>query len=168
MKVSTKSVLAALVAALVVSPAFAQSGGSYGRTQTKTTSTKSTAQKSKSTAPKDHKYSGKVVSASASSFTIKQGKKDLTIETAGATATQGKKPFDLSTLTVGTKVTVRGTMSGSEVMAHKIVVGKLHTEQMKSSTKTSSHAKKSTTSGSKSSGGTYGSGGNGAFHGIGG
>ena len=168
MKVACKSVLAALVAALVVSPAFAQSGGTYGRAQTKTAPTKSTTQRNKSTAPKEHKYSGKVVSVSASSFTIKHGKNDLTVETASATAVQGKKPFDLSKLTAGTKVTVRGTMSGSEVIAHKIAVSKVHTEKMRSSTHTSTHAKHSTTTSHTGSSGSYGAGGSGTFHGIGG
>lgn len=159
MKLSAKPVVAALAAALVVSTAFAQ--------------TKATTQKHKTEAPKDHKYSGKVVSVSSTSFTIKHGKKTLTVETAGATAMRDKKPFDLSQLTAGTKVTVRGTMSGSEVSAHKVAVGKPHTEEMKSSTKTSSHAKHTSSGGShaaagktKAAGsGSYGS--SGVFHGIG-
>jgi hypothetical protein len=135
MKTLNRSLVAAVIAALVVSPAFAQTGAQKGTTQTKTAppkAAKATTQ-AKQQAPKTLRWVGNLKTTDRSgSFSFLCKRKTYTVEDGKAAVTMNKKPFMIDKVTVGSLVAITGTVKGTDISAKKIVVERIGPPKKKS------------------------------------
>ena len=114
-----RSLVTAVIAALIVSPVFAQTGAAKATAQTKTTTTKTTTIQPKKVSPH---WIGVVKSMSDKKLSVMVGKKDFNVDASKAKVYMNRKPFALVKLSSGSRVSVYGKAKGMDVAAKSIYV----------------------------------------------